>query len=37
MEKDPGDQYPSHRDDFFWKSGTQWLKAKVGKKPPLSV
>jgi len=26
---DPGDQSPTHRDDFLWKSGTQWLKAKV--------
>ena len=26
---DPGDQCPTHRDDFLWKSGTQWLKAKV--------
>ena len=29
MEADPGDKYPTHRDDFLWKSGTQWLKAKV--------
>ena len=27
--KDPGDSYPTHRDDFVWKSGTQWLRAKV--------
>jgi len=26
---DPGDQYPSHRDDFVWKSASQWLRAKV--------
>merc|ERR1719419_22083 len=28
MEKDPGDKYPSHRDDFVWKPATQWLRAK---------
>ena len=28
-DQDPGDPYPVHRDDFFWKSGTQWLRAKV--------
>ena len=27
--EDPGDCYPTHRDDFVWKSGTQWLRAKV--------
>ena len=29
IDQDPGDPYPVHRDDFFWKSGTQWLRAKV--------
>ena len=28
-QEDPGDLYPTHRDDFTWKSGTQWLRAKV--------
>eukprot|EP00092_Neocalanus_flemingeri_P028442 GFUD01030884.1.p1 GENE.GFUD01030884.1~~GFUD01030884.1.p1 ORF type:complete len:449 (+),score=81.39 GFUD01030884.1:29-1348(+) len=27
--EDPGDCYPTHRDEFTWKSGTQWLRAKV--------
>ena len=27
--EDPGDPYPTHRDDFVWKNSTQWLRAKV--------